>query len=358
MFTEGLYLLRKHEFILNNQYIYKIGRSNKLLNRINNYSNGTIVHLLISCDDSSIHEKKLIEMFRYKYKIQLYFGSEYFLGSVNTMKDDIVNYISKVMQYKGYKLVTNNILIERVNNKTFDNIPKYQQNIFNVQITNIPPKKIEIVSNSNINIKEKDNKLLLNNQQIDKEAATLENKYRETMNLYTCKCTYIASNEEQLLKHQAKCNNLDANTSTNFICEYCKRIFTSKYNCKRHLSSCKKKIKKTNSQTVDLPLRNQNQNENVIRNQEANQQPNQQIISQSNDNGDNNYVNNNKNITNIACNCIKKLETDLVLIKGFINMCVSINSNEQDILLESNLYKPVIELIKSYDNFNKSQKHT
>ena len=48
MFQEGLYLLRKNEFIQNNQHIYKFGRSKTILNRMNNYSNGSLIYLLIS----------------------------------------------------------------------------------------------------------------------------------------------------------------------------------------------------------------------------------------------------------------------------------------------------------------------
>jgi hypothetical protein len=66
MFQEGLYLLRKNEFIQNNQYIYKFGRSKTILNRMDNYSNGSMIHLLISCDDTIIHEKKILELFQKK----------------------------------------------------------------------------------------------------------------------------------------------------------------------------------------------------------------------------------------------------------------------------------------------------
>lgn len=45
MFQEGLYLLRKNEFILNDKHIYKFGRSTKILNRMDQYSNGSIIHL-------------------------------------------------------------------------------------------------------------------------------------------------------------------------------------------------------------------------------------------------------------------------------------------------------------------------
>ena len=60
MFQEGLYLLRKNEFIQNNQHIYKFGRSKTILNRMNNYSNGSLIYLLISCNDTNIHEHKIL----------------------------------------------------------------------------------------------------------------------------------------------------------------------------------------------------------------------------------------------------------------------------------------------------------
>ena len=94
MFEEGLYLLRKYEFVITNQEIYKFGRSNKILKRIEDYPNGSIVHLLISCKDSTLHEKKILEIFREKYENKLYHGSESFLGSLDSMKETIINYVS------------------------------------------------------------------------------------------------------------------------------------------------------------------------------------------------------------------------------------------------------------------------
>jgi hypothetical protein len=57
---EGIYLIHTREFISTNVPIYKIGRSNNILKRINQYPNGSIVYLIIWCKDNLIHEHNLL----------------------------------------------------------------------------------------------------------------------------------------------------------------------------------------------------------------------------------------------------------------------------------------------------------
>ena len=205
MIQEGLYLLRKQEFIQNNQYIYKIGRSNKILNRMHNYSNGSVIYLLISCNNSVLHEKKILEMFRNKYKIQLYYGSEYFLGSVNNMKEDMINYISNVMKNDGYQMVNNEVLIERINRDTNRKIPKYEQSIYNVQIVTIPPIKQILQIKDYTDIVKSVQPINIEN--------TMNNidDLNTTDSIFSCNCGFKAKFKSKLERHQKankKCNNL------------------------------------------------------------------------------------------------------------------------------------------------------
>jgi hypothetical protein len=110
MKTEGIYLLRKSEFINSNELIYKIGRSNNLTKRIGNYPNGSIVYLMIECENSKIHEAKLIKLFGTEYTNKLFYGKEFFEGSVKEMKKHIIDYVGSIMKYRGYQICCDEIL--------------------------------------------------------------------------------------------------------------------------------------------------------------------------------------------------------------------------------------------------------
>ena len=73
--------------------IYKIGRSNNIYNRVNNYENGTIVYLIIECNNSENNERVLIDVFNKKFKKIKYYGNEYFQGDLFIMKTTIIDYI-------------------------------------------------------------------------------------------------------------------------------------------------------------------------------------------------------------------------------------------------------------------------
>lgn len=206
MFQEGLYLLRKNEFIQNNQHIYKFGRSKTILNRMNNYSNGSLIYLLISCNDTNIHEHKILELFQKKYTMQLYYGSEYFLGNAETMKEDIINYVSNVMQDKGYQIVNNNVLIERVNKHTNKKIPKLEQELYKIQITSIPPTNI--ISNNN----DKDKQL---NDLCFNTNKTLINKYISIKSLSNDSEEQITNTLQENILNATITNLTNTNTNSN-----------------------------------------------------------------------------------------------------------------------------------------------
>ena len=90
---QGLYLLQTREFVDSNKPIYKIGRSNKISQRLHRYPNGSIVHLVIECKDSKIHESQLINLFKNDFKLKPYYGLEYFIGDKNEMINTIIKCI-------------------------------------------------------------------------------------------------------------------------------------------------------------------------------------------------------------------------------------------------------------------------
>jgi len=309
MIQEGLYLLRKQEFIQNNQYIYKIGRSNKILNRMHNYSNGSVIYLLISCNNSVLHEKKILEMFRNKYKIQLYYGSEYFLGSVNNMKEDMINYISNVMKNDGYQMVNNEVLIERINRDTNRKIPKYEQSIYNVQIVTIPPIKQILQIKDYTDIVKSVQPINIEN--------TMNNidDLNTTDSIFSCNCGFKAKFKSKLERHQKankKCNNL-------------KELEINNQN---------------NINSKELEINNQNN----INSKEL------EINNQNNINSKNNQhkLNNYNESIKLVKQGLLEFEKNILLMKIFFNGFFSCNDNQQKLLLESDEYKKYINIIDMY----------
>ena len=79
-FKSGIYLLKEHRFVENNTEIYKIGKSDNIYNRVNQYPNGSIVYLMIESNNITTHETKLKELFNKTFSRENYYGLEYFSG--------------------------------------------------------------------------------------------------------------------------------------------------------------------------------------------------------------------------------------------------------------------------------------
>jgi len=125
---EGLYLLQEERFIESNKNIYKIGRSNNIYNRVNSYENGTIVYLIIGCNNSENNEHFLLNIFNKKFKKIKYYGNEYFQGDLSIMKTTIINYIRNNTT-KDINLIDMKIKIASVDKETDLPIPKYKQEL-------------------------------------------------------------------------------------------------------------------------------------------------------------------------------------------------------------------------------------
>ena len=58
-----MYLLKEQKFIETNKNIYKIGKSDKIYTRLNQYPNGSLVYLIIESNNITKHESALIRIF-------------------------------------------------------------------------------------------------------------------------------------------------------------------------------------------------------------------------------------------------------------------------------------------------------
>ena len=90
-----IYILRLREHIINNQNIYKIGKTKQeTLKRFNQYPKGCQLFCQLDCVDCDNAEKNIINLFKNKYIQRQDIGTEYFEGNITQMKDDI--YIMKL----------------------------------------------------------------------------------------------------------------------------------------------------------------------------------------------------------------------------------------------------------------------
>jgi hypothetical protein len=113
LINEGIYLLKEERFIETNRNIYKIGRSNHIYERVSSYENGTIVYLMVACNNSKSIESELIKIFYKHFKKNKYYGTEYFTGDVNKMKNIIFNYIKRLSR-KNIQYINMDIKIQTV----------------------------------------------------------------------------------------------------------------------------------------------------------------------------------------------------------------------------------------------------
>lgn len=86
-----IYLLREREFIESNLNIYKIGKSTQEnIKRFKQYPKNSELILQIECENCSVYEKDLINLFSLKYIKRTDLGLEYFEGNKDEMKIDII----------------------------------------------------------------------------------------------------------------------------------------------------------------------------------------------------------------------------------------------------------------------------
>lgn len=150
LLIEGLYLLRKAHFVNSNEPIYKIGRSSYLYGRMQQYDNGTIVYLMIECNNSEARERELINIFKNKFKFIKYHGNESFEGDIHIMKQTIIEHI-QLFTVNTIKLIDMDIKLETVNKETNLRIPLDNQNLYTqAKLSTIPHNTIFTYSKQQI----------------------------------------------------------------------------------------------------------------------------------------------------------------------------------------------------------------
>jgi hypothetical protein len=293
LIDEGIYLLQEERFIETNKNIYKIGRSGNIYKRVSQYENGTIVYLMIACNNSENIESNLINIFHKDFKGVKYYGNEYFMGDLNAMKDTIIEYI-KTTTDNDIKLINMEIKIETVDKESDTPIPKYQQELYSqAELTII--KRNTNHSNNDIE-SETEAEDAEEEEFIDchEEIKPTINNYNRnngnviinyTINDRICPCGKSFAIPALLRRHQngklgcipymqyliaqeRQTVNITQNTQDNnkyqekpkkdkdFICKYCNRNLATKFSMERHETTCKdnedNKINKPENDTTDI----------------------------------------------------------------------------------------------------------
>jgi len=84
-----IYIIKEREFINSNTNIYKIGRTQDILERVKNYPKNSKLHYTVIVNDVVNTETKLIKLFIYHFNHRKDIGREYFEGDVKQMIDII-----------------------------------------------------------------------------------------------------------------------------------------------------------------------------------------------------------------------------------------------------------------------------
>jgi ribosomal protein S27AE len=102
-----IYICYTREFKLLNETIYKIGRTIDINKRIYGYSKGSIMLLVIECNNHIQAEKDILKLFDNDFIKCKEYGNEYFSGDLNLMQDVILSYfknkIFKLIKFAKYE---------------------------------------------------------------------------------------------------------------------------------------------------------------------------------------------------------------------------------------------------------------
>jgi len=216
---EGLYLLHTREFITTNEPIYKIGRSNKLDNRVKQYPNGSKIMLMIKCKNTKTCENNLKKLFKTKFMQKTYYGTEYFEGNYVDMIKEICDYVNNFNITFVDDIKKDEKIIEQTVEQTVEN-----------KVDNKVDNKVE---------QKKCDRTCSNCNHIFRFPSDLKKHLKIS---FHCKKTNVEI--EDYFNNINNTNNI-TNKNKSVSCLICNKEFTRKYSLERHLksSNCSKNTK-------------------------------------------------------------------------------------------------------------------
>jgi len=239
LIQKGLYLLQEEKFIETNKTIYKIGKSDNIYSRVNQYPNGTIVYLIIESDNITKHETELIRIFTQKYKQIRYYGYEYFDGNLDSMKQSIIDYI-KLDIIKNIKDNTN--IVEKIIDiniienlvETEDN--NLSENAINIEDTNLSENAIKT---ENCNVSDNNNLDIDSAKTCNICGKSFDYPYLVDRHKNGIRKCHKKNNNINITITVQQNNKLINNNIKKINCSHCNNKFASKYSLERHYNVCK-----------------------------------------------------------------------------------------------------------------------
>ena len=254
---ESIYLLQTRESIAKNEDVYKIGRTSQdELKRFNCYPRGSVLHLHISCIDSTTVERNLIKKFNDVFENHTLYGSEYFEGNPIDMIKEILCEIGHAFECESVV----HTLHTKLQHQTAQNATMQSQidklvddrNNANKQIDHLTKQLNELldecrewkqdadsgnVSDEDDNVGDGDALIvtsppLQNAEDVDKQD---NGKQNVNGSKFVCqKCNKAFSSNQRLKGHMEKCDGLDPKQ-----CKICFKMFSSKYGKYQHMKYVK-----------------------------------------------------------------------------------------------------------------------
>lgn len=91
--TNYIYIIQVREFVRLGEQTYKIGKTgaNPPWKRFDGYPKGSQVKFLLEVLDRHTFERKVLDVFKSKYRQMLEYGTEYFMGDLNEMIQDMIS---------------------------------------------------------------------------------------------------------------------------------------------------------------------------------------------------------------------------------------------------------------------------
>jgi hypothetical protein len=199
LLKEAIYFIHPKEYLDNNEKIYKIGRTRRMVdNRLKEYEEGCNVLLTVNVNNSLTIENKICEIFRNNFKLVR--GREYFEGNFVKMRRIIYNLAENEVDILG---IEEN---EKFNESSDDEIDE------------------EV------------------DEEVDEEEVTKQKTLKNKLEYECDRCHkkfYMLSAFKDHIKSDVACSIM---LNKKFKCDNCDKCFTTEKAKKYHMvSSCKNK---------------------------------------------------------------------------------------------------------------------
>lgn len=122
-----IYILHEREFLVSGEELYKIGRTEDIIRRFQEFPKGSQLKFMIDVPTDKVvnMETKILRIFRKKYTQREDIGTEYFAGNIKCMMQSILGFANGVQFNNDNNQITTNHLDEtktQDGTKTHNNI--------------------------------------------------------------------------------------------------------------------------------------------------------------------------------------------------------------------------------------------